>query len=289
VLDAVVAVVVEEVLVSANKASLSVAFLTLVAILGVPLAAASTVYVAQASLAPIRQRRELLDGLRVEREAARRSAEQGDERFKEADTNWRDAFDRKWKETEQLRKLLGEAEKRARDAEDALKAQAEGHKKNIQSYLTERARIERRYGSNIIQAPPEVLAARRIRSELLDAKRMASTYADAVAKLPASRTIHYEKGFRFSTSQWQQHGGVLAGHADLYALVERAYQEIGRANDVIGWRESGAKGSYGVNRQEDDLPAVARAADEAISALDELLNPTNKHGPGDDPNIPNGR
>jgi hypothetical protein len=114
-------------------------------------------------------------------------------------------------------------------------------------------------------------AARLIRTELIDARRRASKYADAVEKLPAGRTIHYEPGFRFATVAWEVHGRGLASHPDVYATVESAYQELGRANDVIGWRAAGAKGPYGVNREEDDLPTVARAASMAIDALSRLL------------------
>jgi hypothetical protein len=116
-----------------------------------------------------------------------------------------------------------------------------------------------------------VEAARRIRTELIDAQRKATTYIDAVAKMPPTSTIHYERGFRFKTGAWDEQAAALASDQNTYAVVETAYQELGRANDVIGWRETGATGLYGVNRDEDDLPAVARAAGAAIDAVNELL------------------
>jgi hypothetical protein len=57
----------------------------------------------------------------------------------------------------------------------------------------------------------------------------------------------------------------------VYDVVEKAYQELGRANDLISWRETSATGLYGVNRKEDDLPGIVRATAAAIGALDKLL------------------
>jgi hypothetical protein len=98
VLGVVVAVVVEEILVSANKASVEVGVLTVVAVIGVPFAVLTLVFAGQTTLAPLRQRRDWRAQVYDERD-----------RLDEQAQNWRDAFDRKYKETEDLRGQLGDA------------------------------------------------------------------------------------------------------------------------------------------------------------------------------------
>jgi hypothetical protein len=168
-------------------------------------------------------------------------------------------------EADQYVELLGKANGRIEELEQKLDAQ----KGDMQTFLREHARLQGQFGSNVTKLPPELVAARRIRTELKDALRKATTYADAAARLPDGQGLHYEKGFRFDMDAWKEYAADLAGFP-AYDTAEAAYTELGRANDVIGWRETGAKGLYGVSK-EDDLPAVVTATDAAVKALDDLV------------------
>lgn len=155
-----------------------------------------------------------------------------------------------------MRGLLSESENRARQ----LETEVEGAKRASREGLERKAGIRGQFAGNLLQPSPELAAARRIRTELREAHRKAKTYSDALSKLPPNQGLHYETGFRFNTDAWNENAAVLAAHGDVYGAVEAAYDEIGRANTVIGWRATSATGLYGVNREEDDLPAVVAAS-----------------------------
>jgi hypothetical protein len=114
-------VIVEEVLVSANKASVRVAVLIVLAA-AVPFAVIGCVFVFQAARAPFRQRKEWRTQLSREREEARRCSKMERERAEERIAAERGAFEKKWNETEHLRGLLGDSENEARDLRVELEA-----------------------------------------------------------------------------------------------------------------------------------------------------------------------
>jgi hypothetical protein len=109
VIELAALVTVEEVLVSASKASVRVAVL-IVLVAAVPFVVIGWVYVFQAARAPFRQRKEWRVQLPREREEARARSEAERESAEERIAAERKAFEEKWQETEHLRGLLGEAE-----------------------------------------------------------------------------------------------------------------------------------------------------------------------------------
>jgi hypothetical protein len=107
-------VIVEEVLVSASKASIRVAVLV-VLVAAVPVLVIGCAYVVQVVRAPFRQRKEWRAKLPRERTEARKRSEAEQDRAEERIVAERKAFEDKWQEAERLRGLLGEAEDTIRE------------------------------------------------------------------------------------------------------------------------------------------------------------------------------
>jgi hypothetical protein len=114
VIELATLVIVEEVLVSANRASVRVAVLILL-VAAVPLAAIGVVYVFQAVRAPFRQRREWRAQLATERNEAKAHLDAELRSARAQIAREREAFDKQVSETERIRGLLGEAEEMIRE------------------------------------------------------------------------------------------------------------------------------------------------------------------------------
>jgi hypothetical protein len=107
-----------------------------------------------------------------------------------------------------------------------------------------------------------------IASELKEVREMADMMITANSGEAATP---YRAGFQFPRSKWDAHGDRLTPDKDLYAVVESAYAEAHRANEVIAWRETQKSTRlYGVGK-DDDLEAVRDAADKALAALERAI------------------
>jgi hypothetical protein len=230
-------------LVSANKGTPLIVFLSIVAAVGGPFAVTVGMFLVQLARAPYQQRNEARDQLRAGLEEARDRLLVERERFDEAATQYRESFDRKYAETEGLRGQLGRAEARIRALQD----------------------------SRAVDPPHIPQAARVICSELVAIEQTLDQYITGLEALPENQGLHYARGFRLPTKAWEGHSGTLAADESLFAAVQPAYTEVVRLHTNLEWRETGAKGLIGVNVSEDDLPRVRDAVRNAIKALDKFI------------------
>lgn len=236
VIDGLFAAGATEALVAANHPNLEVGLFTLLSVvLGTPVAY-GLLYLFQACLAPLRQRDEARAQLQVEREQFSEAIGRETARFVEAANSYRESFDRKWAETEDIRGQLGRAEARVREL-------GEGGV----------ARAERELRSS------DLRNVREIRGEIDSGRRLAE------ASVGASRVTD-----TFHTANWDAHHHALgaikvasAGAAHMHA--RRAYDLFAALNAKISRREYVA--------DEEWLAAARQAerADEVLSILEAAL------------------
>lgn len=113
-----------------------------------------------------------------------------------------------------------------------------------------------------VQTTPEV--ARLLRTELLDIR-------NKVEMFRLDPTV--PDGFGFPAFEWNEHRALIARDPDLYNTLEEAYTRAHRTNEILRWRRTVATSRLiGVNWTADGLEDVDASAQEAISALDILIN-----------------
>jgi len=75
----------------------------------------------------------------------------------------------------------------------------------------------------------------------------------------------------FPAWEWNAHRLLVAADPGLYEVVERAYTEAHRVNEIWAWRRTVSTSRLiGVN-PTDGLDGVRAVADAAVSALDEFI------------------
>ena len=236
-LDIALAVYVAEILAGANKASVSVGVLTVVALAGGTFVAVGIVYATQIALAPIRQRNEarsIAPLLRVQYENRMEAIERARTANEES---YRESFDRKSAETEDLRGQLGAALARVAELETF-------------GTLDEAARL----AASKLQLGTEL---RDIRHKIEIVK---STRPHP----------HYSDPFRLPAARWDEYDEVLAADPELYRTVERAYTASHHVNEAVQMRRTRAKPGQTLGViGEDGLDAAYEAAGLALDALGE--------------------
>jgi hypothetical protein len=124
-------------------------------------------------------------------------------------------------------------------------------------------------------SPPQAVAPatiRAIRAEVLENLQAVTKYVDVLNQTEENFGVQYAAGFRFKAAVWTALQAELARDAQLFETTAAAYREADRANQSIAWRETHAQGGlFGVNRKEDDLPAVQAAFRTAATALGDAL------------------
>jgi hypothetical protein len=105
-------------------------------------------------------------------------------------------------------------------------------------------------------------AARLLRTELLDIRNKVSNF-EKDSTIP--------EGFSFPAYEWANFRLLLAQDSQLYDVVERAYTQAHRVNEIFGWRRTVSTSRLiGVN-DADGLPQLDAAASAAVTALDAIL------------------
>lgn len=188
--------------------------------------------------APAVQRSEARAEVLAESARGRAALEREAQRFAEMDQSHRDAFDRKWSETEDLRGKLGNAE----------------------------ARISELEATGAMDAQARLAAAKlQFGTELRDIRH----------KIEIVRSTrphpHYSEGFRLPAFRWDEYDELVAVQdAALYAVLEYAYVAAHHVNSALDMRRTRAGPGVTIGViDEDGLDAAYHAAGEALDALGE--------------------
>lgn len=211
--------------------------------LGVAIFAVTLIAGTYAVRAPRAQRDEARALVRTERQEQARHLEHEQRRFNEMDASHREAFERKGKETEHLRGLLGDAENELRALRPRVVAAEEQ-----------------------LAAKPLTDAAPVVGTELRDIRRSIETIKNDGA---------YPRGFHFPTARWNEYEPVLAQHPEIHTKVGRAYAAAHELNKKLDQREAMRREQntkpLGI-KHDDELDKIHGLAGEALDVLNQHHN-----------------
>jgi len=106
-------------------------------------------------------------------------------------------------------------------------------------------------------------AARLLRTELLDIRHK-------IEMLNVSPIL--SEGYAFPASEWYEQRRIISRNDALYDVVSTAYTAAHRVNEIWRWRRTQATTRMiAANLQEDGLEAVDQAAQDAIKALERVI------------------